>query len=57
MKRMKRQLWDFFIKFDELNMAVCEKELSRHTFRGGVSRIHKIFDVMLYGIAKGENEE
>ena len=57
MKRMKRQLWDFFIKFDELNMAVCEKELSRHTFRGGVSKIHKIFDVMLYGIAKGENEE
>lgn len=86
---------EIFIKFDELNMVVCEKELSRHTLRDGVSKedalnyfseiqklyninfshqlngtlpmqeqlalhernIHKIFDFMLYGIAKGGNEE
>lgn len=88
------QIRDIFSEIDELNMAVCERELSGHELRNGVSKedalnyfsgiqriynigfagslngqmshheqlalhemnIHKIFDLMLYGVAKGGKE-
>ena len=88
------QIKDIFSEVDKLNMTVCEREISKHELRNGVSKeealnyfseiqriynigfagslndqmshheqlalhemnIHKIFDLMLYGIARGGNE-
>ncbi|NLL78413.1 MAG: TetR/AcrR family transcriptional regulator [Clostridiales bacterium] len=93
-KHLKNQIQIIYTKLDKLNMAVYEKELSRHELRSGVTReevinyfaeiqkiynlnfvsrfsskmsphdqlalhemnIHRMFDLMLYGIAKGGNE-
>lgn len=94
-RHLADRIRELFVKVDELNMEVCEKELSRYELRTGVSKedalhyfsgiqklynlsfmdwsdtqmsarekldlhemnIHKMFDLMLYGIAKGGNEK
>ena len=91
---LKTQIQNIYESFDELNIEICEKELSKHELRKNVSRedaisyfseiqkiynidflnrlnnkmtqqerlalhemnIHKIFDLMLYGIVEGGNE-